>query len=316
MRITCPNCGFSRDVPPEKLPQRPVRATCPQCRHKFPFAPTAPAPASEPAPPAAPQAADADVWEALNTLPGHTPLQAGQTEPEEPTTRPGQRPFALLRPDPSADDDTEDTTVHHEPTEEPVTPVPPAWETDSAAPVAAYLATLRAIVLSPVRFFRSLPVGAGYTKPLLFFLVLAEAVAVAQALWQLAGVLPPAPLTEGLGHTGQATVALLLYPLQISFYLFLDTVVNHFFLQLFRGAHKGLEGTFRAQAYSAAPMLLLVIPYLGLPMAIVATTVYKFLALRHVHGAETHRVLAALVVPIALMFAVAIILTWLTGTMA
>ncbi len=311
MRITCPNCGFSRDVPPEKLPQRPVRATCPQCRHKFPFTPAppaaAPAPAAEPNTP--PPSANADVWESLEAMSGplqvsSPPADTDATEEDSSPLRHKETPFL------TNEEDIPDSTS----SAGDVEPIPPTWETETASPLAAYLDTLRTILFSPVRFFRTLPVGAGYTKPLLFFLILAEAVAIAQALWQLAGILPPAPLTEGLGHTGQATVALLLYPLQISFFLFLDTVVNHFFLHLFRGARRGFEGTFRAQAYSAAPMLLLIIPYLGLPMAIVATTVYKFLALRHVHGTEPYRVLAALVVPIALMFAVAILLTWLTGT--
>ncbi|MBZ4648756.1 MAG: hypothetical protein PWQ64_1604 [Desulfomicrobiaceae bacterium] len=320
MRITCPNCGFSRHMPPEKLPKRPVRATCPQCRHKFPFTPPMaadsepPAPAPQepvrpvtaeepplhedrPAPPPADESApDADIWEALHAL-----------RPDEPA-----KPQTAIDPEDRLEDDPEGESELLPP--EAPEPLPPTWETATTAPFAAYLSTLWAILVSPVRFFRTLPVGAGYIKPLLFFLILAEAVAVAQALWQLLGVLPPAPLTEGLGSTAQATVALLLYPLQISFFLFMDTVVNHFFLQLFRGAHKGLEGTFRAQAYSAAPMLLLIIPYLGLPMAIVATTVYKFLALRHVHDARPSQVLAALVVPMVLMFAVAIGLTWVMGT--
>ncbi|WP_027183994.1 YIP1 family protein [Desulfovibrio inopinatus] len=37
MRITCPHCGFSRDVPNDKVPARSVRATCPKCKHKFQF---------------------------------------------------------------------------------------------------------------------------------------------------------------------------------------------------------------------------------------------------------------------------------------
>jgi len=294
MRISCPNCGFSRDVPPEKLPKRSVRATCPKCSHKFPFTPEEPEthrqPDASPAtPPTDPSQAD-DLWEALDALrPDASPS-------------PGDEPPAEKHEDPEE---------HHS-----LEPVPPAWEATHPSSAAAYLATLKDILFSPGRFFRTLPVGAGYTKPLLFFLILAEAMAIVQALWHLLGILPPAPLTEGLGHTAQATLALILYPLQISFFLFLDTIVNHFFLHLFRGAHKGFEGTFRAQAYSAAPMVLLVIPYLGLPMAVVATTVYKFLALRHVHGTDAYRVLGALVVPVLLMLAVAIALTWLAGTMA
>lgn len=35
MKITCPSCGFNRDVPPERLPAGEVTATCPKCGAKF-----------------------------------------------------------------------------------------------------------------------------------------------------------------------------------------------------------------------------------------------------------------------------------------
>lgn len=35
MTITCPHCGFSRDVEEAKVPARPVRVTCPRCLESF-----------------------------------------------------------------------------------------------------------------------------------------------------------------------------------------------------------------------------------------------------------------------------------------
>jgi hypothetical protein len=158
-----------------------------------------------------------------------------------------------------------------------------------------------------------MPVGLGYVKPLLFFLVIIQAVALSQSLWQLLGILPPSLLTEGLGHTAQAALALILYPIEVSVFLFLDTVINHFFLRLFKADTRGFEGTFRAETYSAAPMLLMVIPYIGMPLAMIGTTVYKFLGLRHVHGASNKQVLAVLILPMLLAMAVAVILTLVVG---
>jgi len=37
MKIVCPHCNFSRDVAEEKIPDRPVKATCPQCQQGFAF---------------------------------------------------------------------------------------------------------------------------------------------------------------------------------------------------------------------------------------------------------------------------------------
>lgn len=62
MKISCPRCGFSRDVNPDQVPDRPVRVTCPSCGDSFTFdkappgrtEPEAP-PVPEPAAPAAEQ---------------------------------------------------------------------------------------------------------------------------------------------------------------------------------------------------------------------------------------------------------------------
>ena len=35
MKITCPQCQFTREIIKEKLPSLPTNATCPQCKHRF-----------------------------------------------------------------------------------------------------------------------------------------------------------------------------------------------------------------------------------------------------------------------------------------
>jgi hypothetical protein len=45
----------------------------------------------------------------------------------------------------------------------------------------------------------------------------------------------------------------------------------------------------------------------------IGTTVYKFLGLRHVHGASNKQVLAVLILPMLLAMAVAVILTLVVG---
>lgn len=84
-------------------------------------------------------------------------------------------------------------------------------------------------------------------------------------------------------------------------------------MRLFKADTKGFEGTFRAEVYSSAPMLLMVVPYIGLPLAMIGVTVYKFLGLRHVHNATNKQVLAVLILPMLLAFVVAIVLTLLFG---
>jgi uncharacterized RDD family membrane protein YckC len=39
MTLTCPHCDFAREVPAERLPDRPARVTCPRCGKSFSFTP-------------------------------------------------------------------------------------------------------------------------------------------------------------------------------------------------------------------------------------------------------------------------------------
>ncbi|MBI1920332.1 MAG: zinc-ribbon domain-containing protein [Geobacter sp.] len=37
VRVSCPHCSFSRDLTADKIPDRPVRVTCPKCKEAFEF---------------------------------------------------------------------------------------------------------------------------------------------------------------------------------------------------------------------------------------------------------------------------------------
>lgn len=37
LNLRCPHCGFARTMPEEKVPERPVRVTCPKCRESFSY---------------------------------------------------------------------------------------------------------------------------------------------------------------------------------------------------------------------------------------------------------------------------------------
>ncbi|GFK94646.1 hypothetical protein NNJEOMEG_02493 [Fundidesulfovibrio magnetotacticus] len=50
MRIVCPQCGYSRDIPADKVPARSAIATCPKCQFRFRFRGRDSLPAEEPAP--------------------------------------------------------------------------------------------------------------------------------------------------------------------------------------------------------------------------------------------------------------------------
>lgn len=300
MNIVCPNCGFSRNANTAELPERAIMATCPKCAHRFKFR-DLPAPAQPEFHAAA---------EDLNQSP----------PPAAPPTSAGPPPPVPLQPaepvheddlwtglaELNAADDEEETSATE--IKDPLAPKLPAWEQATTAYLRAFIQTILDMVSNPRSFFQAMPVGSGPLKPLLFFFIITECVAVVLALWQLAGVLPASTLTEDLGHNTQAALALILYPFQATLFLFLDAGINHAILRLLKADTKGFEGTFRAEAYSTAPMLLMVIPFIGVPMAMIAMTVYKFLGLRHVHGASSKQILIVLLLPALLALIAALVI--------
>lgn len=303
MNITCPNCGFSRHVDEASLPQRAVMATCPKCKHRFKFREIPVSSRPRPEEPVEP---------AEHRVDRPVPVAAEPIEPPSPPKEPAEAPRDedLWKELEALDE--EDVPERPAP-EDPIVPRLPAWEQATAGYPRAFIQTFLDMVSNPKLFFQAMPVGQGLVKPLLFFLIITQFVAVTQSIWQLMGILPPSALTENLGHSTQAALALILYPFEATFFLILDTIINHLLLRLFKADTKGFEGTFRAEAYSTAPMLLMAVPFIGMPMAMIGMTVYKFLGLRHVHGASTKQVLAVLLLPMLLAVAVAIVMAILMG---
>jgi predicted Zn finger-like uncharacterized protein len=310
MNIICPECGFGRTVNEEKLPPKAVMATCPKCRHRFKFREIPPTEHIEPktdSPPAAP-ALGPEIQDTPEQPSGPVQAEQENTSQAESSGPPHDEDLWNELSALKEDDDEGSSYAEHRPE-----PSLPLWERVDSGYPRAFVQTFLEVLANPKIFFSAMPVGYGIVKPLLFFLIIVQAVALSQSIWQLLGIIPPNALTENLDNTLQAALSLILYPLEVCVFLFLDTAMNHFFLRLFKADTKGFEGTFRAETYSAAPMLLMIVPYIGLPLAMIGVVVYKFLGLRHVHGATNKQVLAVLILPMLLAITVAIVLTLLTG---
>ncbi|MCM0753681.1 zinc-ribbon domain-containing protein [Desulfovibrio aminophilus] len=285
MLVTCPKCQFSRELPEDKIPARAQVATCPKCKHKFRFrelppegadaasvaaAPADAAPTAEsaetppPAPPAPP--AEEDIWERLGSI------QPEQTEPQ---------------PGPAADDpfaaDPERPEVEA-----------PFERLDQYGFFPGITQTLRRVLFSPQLFFQAMPLR-GMGKPLTFAVLLGQFQIFFQILWSMTGIMGDkpevAPGTLGIGMV----VALVLAPLFLSVFLFLESALFHFCLILFRAANKGFEGTFRVMAYSNAPLILSFVPVLGPIAAYLWGLGITVVGARHMHGASLGRVLGAFV---------------------
>lgn len=328
MRILCPMCGFGREIDEAKIPPRAQMATCPKCAHKFRFrvvddlepsaaALSAPAPlnppsspppagqdlsATQPDPMAAQRAAAADAWKRLQGPQAAQTPDAANAAPQPP----------LLDNQSVARTETQGWAA-------------PGASQAAGSPVPfedlprhgffpGLWGTIRMLLTSPAAFFRAMPVSGGMGKPLAFHLLLAEFMVVCQYLWGLVGfgataeyLGSPELLDMGLGAAGAAPLLLLvLYPLLLVLRLMLMTGILHLLLRLLRAGDSGAEATFRVLCYSAAPLVLGLIPGFGPLAGGVWSIGLTVLGLKEAHRTRFSAALFAVLVPILVMLAAVI----------
>ncbi len=177
--------------------------------------------------------------------------------------------------------------------------------------------TITAVLKTPSAFFSAMPVTGGMAKPLIFHLLLAELMVLCQYAWGLLGVGAAAQLmgsTElmdlGIGAAGPTIVMLLVYPLLLILRLMLMTGVIHFILRvIFRltgGQGSGAEATFRVLCYSAAPLILGVVPFFGPLLGGVWSIVLTVIGLREAHRTRGSAATFAVLLPILMLLAAAL----------
>lgn len=307
MYIKCPSCGFGREVAEEKIPPKATKATCPKCQHKFEFRKLLPeeikfeleeeTPKEEkniensqvqPEKTSLSQETSSSLWENLESL--------GKPEKEEATS----------------------VTEEIESTKESTEKIP--WEhLDQYGFFPGLFLTIKKALLSPVRFFSHMEFN-GYSKPLVYYLLLSELQAIFVFLWEMLGFFPGLQQKDqviggliGLSAMGLGSLLILiLYPILLTLMLFLVAAFNHLFLSIFRAGNKGLEGTFRAVSYGSSPLILGIIPGIGQIIGAIWSMIITIIAYKNIHQTSYLRViLALLITPFIIGLAFAFIFTFI-----
>ncbi|MFW5792363.1 MAG: zinc-ribbon domain-containing protein [Desulfohalobiaceae bacterium] len=300
MQIKCPKCGFSRDVPEEKIPPRTQLATCPKCKHKFKFR---------------------ELASPLSVDPGerakhHAPTAtAGESStPDQETSPPGREQSiweqleSLGSEDSSSDREESDPTRTHL----PGTAVP--WENlESYGLVHGFFQTIKQAMLHPMSFFGGMSPVAGLVKPLVFFLVISEIQALAQIVWQLLGIVPGMQdnggTIIGISLAGLGSLFLLiLLPILLTVSLFIFAGLSHLCLMALKSASGGFQATFRAMCYGRAPLILSVVPVLGVLAGTFWTFYSTIIGLKQLHKSSLPAAAAGLFVPILLFLGLMLLL--------
>lgn len=199
----------------------------------------------------------------------------------------------------------------------------PVAEFNLQDPVGSFISTARSVLLNPVEFFRGIRRQGDFVNPAVYAVI----VAVITAL--LGGILGLilSPLFAGPGQSaGQAfaggliglVAGLILTPIFTIIALLIAAGIWHLLvLLLVRPGNAGFEATFRVACYSYTPNLvsfLSPIPILGQLIAFVAiiyAIVLAVLGIREVHSTTTGKAALIVLIPVAVVFFLALILALL-----
>ncbi len=223
MTIQCPKCGFSREVPEDKLPASASIATCPKCAHKFKFRDLPRVTRlrdyheerDEPTSDTHPRPGEHDEPDGRgNEAPvaGRPGQAGGQVEPAASANRPARAPRPPAEGDiwqrlesmrserqesPGQDDQEapakESGLPEDEGTDEAsargdATSIEAPWErTDKFGVAGGFVQTVKRATLHPQAFFGHMPLR-GMAKPLAFFLLVGCIQLAAQLGWGAAGM--------------------------------------------------------------------------------------------------------------------------------
>lgn len=292
MKITCPDCGFSRDLPSDRVPAKPVIATCPHCACRFRFVPEdASSHVLRHGTDNAPHEAGDDPLPPGAIVPG---ASSGQTRPEDERAapaRPEDRPSAAdnaahaphttdaPQPEderPSREERRRQRHADHsaEVAEDSVPDEGNPWDMapyPSGYASAFYQTTLR-VMFGAGRFFARLDPEAPQLRALLYYLVVVLALVVSQFVWtSMSRDILEQAIAQNNSIFGQVLHFSLTHPLLFALVSVASLVLQLYVIsallllgyRLTGVRHASFVIMFQIMAYSAAPVLLSIIPLLG-----------------------------------------------------
>lgn len=283
MRITCPNCGFSRDMPEDRIPPAARLATCPKCQHKF-------------------RLREEEESFLLEDEAGQKDEQAASAEggeKTEPEAGPSQAPHGAADRDDiwhrleNMDDLTSDPwaegrqQTQGREREGGSSEVP--WENlDAWGFFPGLFQTVKQVMLTPTEFYRGLSRSGGFSHPTAFYVLIMEVPALALVFWLMSGLFPQAQSEASglfeIGLTGVGSLTfLLVFPVFMIMNLFISSGLYHLVLLGLGDGAAGFEGTFKVVCYSAAPMVLALVPVFGMWVGGIWQLVCIFVGFRFVH---------------------------------
>lgn len=264
MTGVCPYCGRDMDCAVAAPGATPGTVLCPHCGQERDYPQD---PANAPAPEACGSPA--------SPPPPEPSADDAQTPPPPPPPLPSCDGLASLGEPWAA--------------ETPEPEYTPVWEGEGGFLVRIWRTTME-MMLHPVRSLSG-PARHGLAWPLSYGLIVGSLGSAGQVFWTQA-------LDTQRMSTLAAVLQLIFTPLLFLIGMFVGAGIVHFMLFIVGGAKRGYRATFRALAYSNAPVVWYLVPLVGVWVGSVWSLVVMVASLATCHGIGKGRAVFALVFPL------------------
>lgn len=344
MLIRCPQCQFTQEIHPARIPAAAVMATCPRCKNRFRFRTLSGDDAADPA--GAQAATEQSAAEPAPQPPvppkqperpsdeqnGDDPLPPGaviphvssseESGPAEAKTHRPSDPDATAKLEPSLRSNPE-TRSFAERVQEAASGITNAagaaeaergipWEDDAYSLWGGLYHTILRVLFGAPRFFGALSRATGpLARPVLFYIILGMFQTVAKLVWfrSVAPSITDPRVQELLSSAAQGIsvpMTLLLAPGLLALQLLLYSGLFYLMLRLVQPERTVYSVVLRVIAYSSAPMVLTLVPFLGPVAAPIWFAVCCFIGCKYALRISWHQVALALVPLYLIAFAVAV----------
>lgn len=238
MKIKCPKCGFSKDVPESRLPGKNVIATCPRCACRFPLADAKHAYASQ------------------------------ENNEEEDIRIVASRAYQREAQRFEREKSNADNSAHASGKSNPWDAAPGAigW-------LASFYQTVLRVMFAAPQFFTRLNPKSGLGRALSFFLVIIAVQLLMQYVWGnvLQSSLPTAihddpqmeKLLNILAQNNKSPFGMLVGAALLVLQLYIFTFLLFLAYRIIAPAKTTFSLIFQLAAYSTAPYLLCLVPIAG-----------------------------------------------------
>ncbi len=275
MKITCPQCEFSREMSDDKIPTKPIMATCPQCQHRFRVERDSQSVHTEQTP-AAPQNTTTHT-EQTHSHSAHQPQQPSFT-PSSPLEK-DQPVFHHERKtqNPSYEAHKENRDLEEAEEEDMLFDAyaiaNPLTSIHQHGYLAAFYHTVMRILFSASRFFAGLMPTNSYKEPLIFFVIIGILQTSIEYFWtgQFSELLIPILLEDPemhnlatwLSNRDPYTITIFYSTLVNIAKIFFATALYYVIFKMFAPERTKFSLMFQVLCYSVAPSLLCIVPALG-----------------------------------------------------